>query len=252
MMLLYRGPAGLGTLNRRRVWAITRKELRDFRRNRTVLVAIAIYPIVFLVQPMIAIFGSSAAAAGYLQHGNELLYLLGIPILVPAALAAHSITGERQQGSLEPVLTTPITREEFILGKALAAFLPSIVIAYLVYGLFLIAVGLFAQPAISAAVYQSQTIVVQVVYAPLLAAATTWIGLAISTRSSDARVAQQLSLLGSLPLLIATVLVAFDIIHATTGLFVALGVVLAVADAQGWRFVAPMFDRERLITGTRS
>lgn len=252
MILISRGVSGLAALNRRRVWAITRKELREYRRNRSVIVAIAIYPIVFLIQPMIAIFTSSAAAAGYLQHSNELLYLLGIPILVPATLAAHAITGERQQGSLEPVLTTPIRREEFILGKALAAMLPSIAIAYLVYAVFLVAAGVFAQPAIASAIYQSQTIIVQVVYTPLLAAAATWIGLAISTRTSDTRVAQQLSILGSLPLLIATVLVAFDFIHATTSLFVLVGVVLAVADAQGWRFVAPMFDRERLITGTRS
>ena len=251
MILLSRGVSRLATLNRRRVWAITRKELREYRRNRSVLVAVAILPIVFLVQPMIALFTSSAAAAGYLQHSNELLYLLGIPILVPATLAAHAITGERQQGSLEPVLTTPIRREELILGKALAAILPSIVIAYAVYVIFLVAVGLFAQPAISAAIYQSQTIIVQIVYTPLLAAATTWVGLAISTRTSDARVAQQLSILGSLPLLIVVVIVAFDIVHPTTALFVAAGAILAVADIQGWRFVAPMFDRERLITATR-
>jgi ABC-type transport system involved in multi-copper enzyme maturation permease subunit len=251
MILLYRGVTGFGTLNRQRVWAITRKELREYRRNRSILVAVAIFPFIFMVQPMIAIFSSAAAAAGYLQHSNELLYLLGIPILVPATLAAHAITGERAQGSLEPVLTTPIRREELILGKALAAALPSIVIAYIVYAIFLALAGLFAQPAIAAAIYQSQTLIVQVVYTPLLAAATTWIGLAISTRTSDARVAQQLSILGSLPLLIATVLVAFDIIHATTTMFVAAGAVLLAADVQGWRFVAPMFDRERLISGGR-
>jgi ABC-type Na+ efflux pump permease subunit len=251
MILLYRGVSGLGALNRRRIWAMTRKELREYRRNRNVLVAIAIYPLVFLVQPMISIFSSAAAGAGYLQHSNELLYLLGVPILVPATLAAQAITAERQQGSLEPVLTTPITREELILAKALAALVPSVIVAYLVYAIFLVAAGVFAQPAISAAIYQSQTIIVQIVYTPLLAAATTWIGLAISTRSSDARVAQQLSILGSLPLLVVTVLVAFDFIHATASLFVIIGVVLAVADAQGWRLVAPMFDRERLISGSR-
>ncbi|HET7181302.1 MAG TPA: ABC transporter permease subunit [Candidatus Limnocylindrales bacterium] len=252
MILLSRGLSGLRTVNRRRVWAITRKELREYRRNRSVLVAIAIYPVVFLLQPMIAIFGSSAAAAGYLQHSNELLYLLGIPILVPATLAAHAITGERQQGSLEPVLTTPITREELIVGKALAALLPSIAIAYLVYVIFLVAVGVFAQPAISAAIYQSQTLIVQLVYTPLLAAATTWIGLAISTRTADARVAQQLSILGSLPLLLGAVVLAFDVVHATPTMFVVIGAVLVAIDTQGWRIVAPMFDRERLVTGTRS
>jgi len=35
-------------------------------------------------------------------------------------------------------------------------------------------------------------------------------------------------------------------------MFVAAGAILAAADIQGWRFVAPMFDREKLIAGTRS
>jgi ABC-2 type transport system permease protein len=150
------------------------------------------------------------------------------------------------------MLTTPITREELIIGKALAALLPSVAIAYVIYAFFLIAAGLFAQPAISAAIYQSQTLIVQVVYTPLLAAASTWIGLAISTRTADPRVAQQLSMLGSIPLLFGAVALAFDLIHVTPGLLLAIGVVLAVVDAQGWRVVAPMFDRERLITGTRA
>ena len=252
MIMLARGLSGAATLNRRRVWAITRKELREYRRNRSVMVAIAIFPIVFLIQPLFSIFLAPAASAGILKNGHEMLYLLGVPILVPATLAAYAVTGERQQGSLEPVLTTPIRREEFILGKALAALLPSVVIAYLVYALFLIAVGLFAQPAIATAIFQGQDVIVQLVYTPLLAAATTWIGLAISSRSADPRVAQQLSILGSLPLLLGAVLLTFDIVHVTTGLLVIIGAVLAAADVQGWRLVAPMFDRERLITGTRS
>jgi ABC-type Na+ efflux pump permease subunit len=252
MILLARGVSGARDLNWRRIWAITRKEFREYRRNRSVLLAIGIFPIIFLIQPLVSIFLSPASAAGVLQRGNELLYLLGIPILIPATLAAYAITGERQQGSLEPVLTTPIRREEIIVGKALAALGPSIAIAYVVYVLFLIAVGLFANPAVAAAIYQGPDVIVQIVYTPLLATATTWIGLAISTRTSDARVAQQLSIFGSLPLFVGTIVLAFDIIHVTTGLLVIIGVVLAGADMQGWRIVAPMFDRERLITGTRS
>jgi ABC-type Na+ efflux pump permease subunit len=252
MITIVRGIRSAGTLNRRRVWAIARKELREYRRNRQVLMTMAIFPFVFLIQPLISIVVAPGAASGALRHSNELLYLLGIPVLVPATLAAHAVAGERQQGSLEPVLTTPITREEFISGKAVAVMIPAIVIAFVVYAVFLVAVVVFAQPAISAAVLQGQDLIVQVIYTPLLAAAATWIGLAISTRSSDTRVAQQLSIFGSLPLLIGAIVLAFDVIHVTTSLLVLIGVVIAVFDLQAWRIVAPMFDRERLITGTRS
>jgi ABC-2 type transport system permease protein len=166
-------------------------------------------------------------------------------------LAAYAVAGERQQGSLEPVLTTPIPREEFLLGKALAALLPAVAIAYGVYAIFLACVLLFAQPAVAAAVLQAPDIVAQVILTPLLAGWSIWVGIAISARSSDVRVAQQLGLLANLPVVLVTSLIAFDVIHPTLGLAAGCGAVLLIADTMGWRIVAPMFDRERLITGTR-
>jgi ABC-2 type transport system permease protein len=68
---------------------------------------------------------------------------------------------------------------------------------------------------------------------------------------SDVRAAQQLSVLGSLPLIAVTSLIAFDVIHPTLGLALALGAGLIVIDRLGWRVVSAMFDRERLITSTR-
>jgi ABC-type Na+ efflux pump permease subunit len=251
MILIARGFRAAGGLHWRRVLAITRKELREYRRNRSVISAMAIYPLVFLAQPLISLFAAPPEAAGALRHTHELLYMLGVPILVPATLAAYAITGERQQGSLEPVLTTPISREEFILGKGIAIWLPAVVVAFVVYAIFLGAVALSGKSDILSAILEGPDILVQVVYTPLLAALATWIGLAISTRVSDVRVAQQLSVLGNLPLLAGAILLAFGIVEATTGVLVVIGVVLLVADLQAWRFVAPMFDRERLITASR-
>ena len=85
---------------------------------------------------------------------------------------------------------------------------------------------------------------------PLLAGFSIWVGIAISARSSDVRVAQQLSLLADVPVVIVTSLIAFDVIHLTPALAVGLTVALVIADVFGWRIVAPMFDRERLITGS--
>jgi ABC-2 type transport system permease protein len=251
VILIARGFRSAGDLHWRRVGAIARKEAREYRRNRSVLSAMAIYPIVFLVQPLIALFNAPPEAAGAIRHTHELLYMLGVPILMPATLSAYAITGERQQGSLEPVLTTPIRREEFILGKGLAVWLPAVVAAFIVYAIFLGVVALSGKPDILSAILGGPDLIVQLVYTPLLAALSTWIGLAISTRAGDVRVAQQLSILGSLPLLAGAIVLAFGIVEVTTGLPVVVGVVLLVADLQAWRFVAPLFDRERLITGSR-
>jgi ABC-2 type transport system permease protein len=238
-------------ISRRRVRAIFRKELREYRRNGNIIAAMVILPLIFLIQPLVVVFALPASAAAGLSHEHLLLYMLAIPALVPATLAAYAVVGERQQGTLEPVLTTPIRREEFLLGKALAALVPSVVIAYAVYAFFLTCVGLFARPAVASALIRGPELLAQLLFTPLLAGWSIWVGIAISARASDVRVAQQLGTVASLPTAVVTSLIAFDVIHATLGLALGLAAALLVLGGLGWRIVSATFDRERLITGTR-
>jgi ABC-type Na+ efflux pump permease subunit len=235
-----------------RVRSIFRKELREYRRNRAIVISMGVIPLVFLIQPLIQIFNLPAASAGTLLHKHPLLYMLGIPALTPALIAAASVVGERQQGTLEPVLTTPIRREELILGKALAVLAPALAVSYVVFGLAVASIELFAQAPVSSAVLSGPVLLVQLLFTPLLATWSIWVAMAISARSSDFRAAQQLSTLASLPSVIVIALISFDVIHATRGLALGLGVLLLVLDRLGWRVVSALFDRERLVTGIRS
>jgi len=235
----------------RRVRAIFRKELREYRRTRALIVAMAIFPLIFTIQPFVAVLALAASASSSLAHEHVLLYLLGIPTLVPIFIAAYAVAGERQQGTLEPALTTPIRREELLLGKALAALVPSLVVAYAVYVIFLALVGLFAQAGIASALIQGPDLLAQVLFTPLLAAWSIWVGIAVSTRSSDVRVAQQLGVLASLPPIFVVVLIAVNVIPVTLTLAAGCAAALLVLDILGWRMTSRLFDRERLITGTR-
>jgi ABC-2 type transport system permease protein len=239
------------SINRRRVRAIFRKELQEFRRNRSLVVGMSIVPVIFSIQPLITVFTLNTAASAPLRHEHVLLYLLAIPALVPSLVGAYSVVGERQQGTLEPVLTTPIRREELLLGKALAAFVPSVVVAYVVYGLFLLCVELFAVPAVATALIRPSDLLAQLVFTPLLAGWSIWLSIFISSRASDVRVAQQFATLASLPSIAVTTLLALNAITASFPLAVVGVVVLLLLNRLGWRLVSASFDRERLITGTR-
>ena len=235
-----------------RIRAIFRKELREYRRNRTIVITMAIVPLVFLIEPLVQIFNLPAASAGTLLHKHPLLYMLGIPALVPSLIAAASVVGERQQGTLEPVLTTPIRREEFILGKALAVLAPALAVSYVVFGLAVASIEVFAQAPVASAVVRGPDLLAQILFTPLVATWSIWISMAISAGTSDFRVAQQLSTLASLPTVIVVALISFDVIRATLGLAIGLAAALLLLDRLGWRVVSALFDRERLITGTRS
>lgn len=239
------------SIDRGRVRAVYRKELREYRRNGNVMYAMVVLPVVFLIQPVIEIFTIPSSASSLLRHQHSMVYLLAIPALVPGALSSYAVVGERLQGTLEPLLTTPIRREELLLAKALAAFVPSVVISYVVSALYVAVVELFARPGIAPALLHGPELVAQAVFTPLLAAWSIWVGIAVSARCNDPRTASQLSVLASLPAVAVTSLVAFAVIPATTRVAVAFAVGLVILDRVGWRLAAATFDRERLITSTR-
>jgi ABC-type transport system involved in multi-copper enzyme maturation permease subunit len=239
------------SLSRRRVRAILRKELREYRRSGAIVGAMVILPVVFIIPPLIQIFALPASASDALQGADVLLYMLGIPALVPAALAAYAVVGERQQGTLEPLLTTPLRREEFLLGKALASLIPSLAISYIVYAAVLVAVEVLAARAVAEALLQVPEILAQLVFTPLVASVSIWIGMAISTRSSDPRTAQQLGTVAGLPTVAVAALIAYNVIHPTVGIAIGFGVFLVLLNAVSWRLVSALLDRERLIIGTK-
>jgi len=242
------------SFSRRRIAAITVKELRDYRHNRFVIGTMAFLPLIFVAAPVVQLLTVSASVGSSKldsRVGLSLLYMLLIPAFLPSTLAAYAVVGEREQGTLEPVLITPISREEFLVGKALAVAGPTITIAYAIFGIFLAAAKLFANPVVASAVFAGSHILVQLLFTPLLAGWSIWVGIAISARSSDIRVAQQLSILASLPPLAIIALMQFKVITPSTGLALALAAALLIIDGLGWRAVAAIFDRERLLTGRR-
>jgi len=144
----------------------------------------------------------------------------------------------------EPAGTSPLVTRSLT-----APLVPSLAIAYAMYAGFVICTKLFAQPAVASVVLHWPYVIAQVLFTPLIIMWSIWVGIAISTRSSDVRVAQQLGALG-LPVLLVAYLISFNVIHMTLGLALGIAVVLLVLDGLGWRFVAAAFDRERLITNT--
>lgn len=105
----------------RPIWVLARKEFRDRIRNRWVLAIGAVFTTFALV---IAYFGAAQQGAiGF--HGIEVtiaslvslvIYLLP---LIALLLGFDAIVGERERGSLDLLLTMPITRLEALGGKFL-------------------------------------------------------------------------------------------------------------------------------------
>jgi ABC-2 type transport system permease protein len=94
-------------------------------------------------------------------------------------------------------------------------------------------------------------VLVQVLFTPLLALFSIWVALAISTRLGDVRAAQQLAAITGMPALVLAYLIAFNVIPASVGLTLGVGAALLILDGLAWRLVSALFDRERLIAGSK-
>lgn len=236
-----------------RIRAVMRKEFREYRRNRFIIYTMGTLPLVFTALPVISLFSISSTAPPVVvrtQVAVTLLLLLVIPVVLPATIAAYSVIGERDQGTLEPLLTTPISREEFLLGKSLAATIPTVAVAYVFFIVLVVAIRYGASSYVAYEVWQPSWFLAELLFAPLLAVWSVWVGTAISARSSDVRVAQQLGTLASLPALVLPLLMSLRIFKPSATVAISIAVVLAIIDVGAWRIVSKMFDRERLITGT--
>ncbi len=237
--------------SRLRILTIVHKEFREYRRNRSILSTALVMPAIFTILPiaqLLAIAHSAPLSALHSLAETADLMMLLVPLTLPSAIAAYAVIGERDQGTLEPLLTTPISSRELILGKALAAILPSTLIAYLIAIVFAVAVRIDGNGAIVSIVWEPTRILAQVVFVPLLATWSTWVAIAVSARSSDVRVAQQLSGLAGLPMVGLTSLFTFRVLTPNLQFAIVVAVLLFVIDRLAWRVVSAMFDRERLIS----
>jgi ABC-2 type transport system permease protein len=236
-----------------RLGAVLLKELREYRRSPFIFGTMAVLPLIFLVEPIIIIFRLGASvphAAVDKSVGATFLLLLITPVLIPAVLAAYTVVGEREQGTLEPLLTTPVRREELLLGKALGIVAPAVALSYVVFAIVELSAHLFASNAeVVTALSQGPHVLAELLFAPLLASWSIWVGIGISTRASEVRVAQQLGTLASVPPLAVVALVSFNVFTPSFTISLAFALGLLVADIVMWRIVSAMFDRERLIVG---
>ncbi len=238
-----------------RVLVVIRKEFREYRRNRFILVTMAALPVVLLLILAGETFAlPEGVSAEVLRRpvGEALLFLQLIPVMLPTTIAAYAVIGEREQRTLETVLTTPVTDGELLAGKAIAAVVPAVAISWLLFGVYVGLAEIFAPQVVVSQIWTVDQAVAMALLAPALAGFSIVIGILVSLRSSDFRVAQQLAVLASAPVIGFVALITFRVLNPSVGLYAAAAAVVFLTDAACWRLGLRLFSRERLLTVRRT
>jgi ABC-2 type transport system permease protein len=72
-------------------------------------------------------------------------FLIGT-VFLSNSLASYSLVGEKVEKSLEPLLATPTSDDEILMGKTLAAFVPTIAATFLGATAFMALVDALSAP----------------------------------------------------------------------------------------------------------
>ncbi len=263
----------------RKHWLIAAKDLKELLANRMVLLPIILVPVVLCVvlpavlltvglrsntllvtgaQFIEGLLPSYPVPEAFATLTERMLYVfcnytiiplfMVIPIIVSSTIAAHAIAGEKERGTLETLLYTPITNRQFFLGKLMSAFLPALLVSILSFALY------FATANVLYVAMRGVMIIRSWVWLPamlLINPAASLLGLGVtllvSLRSKTYLQAQQGSALVVLPCVMLIVVQMTGLV-VFSPLFIALfGAVLLAVDYLIIVRVGPRFERERII-----
>ena len=249
-----------------RLWKsliVTKKDLSVFRKNKYVLYSLIAMPIILgVVLPIIFIFVLNAEiTSGALSHEQSLaaagqivdlatMYFVLIPAILPSIIASYSFVGEKIEKSLEPLLATPTTDGELLLGKSLASFIPCMVVTYVgaaISAIIIDAWSLTTSQIGTILIPNPYWLMVIGVIAPLACIMSVEANIIVSSKVNDIRAAQQLGGLIVLPLVF---LVIFASTSAQLSTIITLVVIaaLAVADIALFYLSKAAFQREEILT----
>jgi ABC-2 type transport system permease protein len=257
-----------------KIKTIVFKEWAEVFKNRMVLFTVAFLPLILTALPLgtLAAINSSEVDAAevdappdeffgdlclglsemdctnvYMLNIYTLMFMM-LPVVIPASIASYSIVGEKTARSLEPILATPITTFELLTGKAIAAATPAIVATWGAFAIYVVGVRLMVSDLIFGYLVAPMWLIAIFVVGPLLTLMAVSTAIMVSSRVSDPRVAEQLSAVVILPLLMLIIGQSAGFILVDQRVIVIMGVVVAVVDAVLFYFSVKIFQREAILT----
>lgn len=256
----------------KKAWIVFRKEWYEILKNKLIVYTILVPPILLAVIPLVMMYlmrsepvdpkdlqmyAQFVAAMPWLTAEEVVMYVLlnqfvlmflMMPVIIPVTIAAFSIIGEKEQKSLEPLLATPIRVTELLAGKTMAAVVPALLTTWIAFAIFIVGAYFLATPALLRALLTPMWFLAFFIMAPLFCILSVAIGVVISSKVNDTRVAQQLGGLIVLPVVALAMLQTFGKVLYTTQTFVSACVVLAVIDGLIIRYGSKFFQRETILT----
>jgi ABC-2 type transport system permease protein len=262
---------------------VFRKDWREVGRNWEVLTPIVLVPLLFsVVIPLIAVYapgnvntGSSPelliesimrGAPNYVREmlagfteDQQLTYVLMvymfapffllIPVMASSVIASDSFAGEKERKTIEALLATPLTDGELLLGKMIAAFVPSMAVTIMSFIAYTVVVDLGTYDRFGALLLPTlEWGLLIFLMTPALSLAAIGLTVLISSRVKGFKEAQQISVVLIIPIIGLFIGQGTGVLILGPPMILMLTAVLAFFDIFIFRFSVLLFKREKVLT----
>ncbi len=256
-----------------RAYAVFWKDILDLRKNRALLGSMLVMPVMLILVPAGVVYSylhtdesllratATFYDSAFSATANARLFLIDrtltdwfgiylvMPVFVPILISSQAIAGEKERRTLEPLLASPVSAIELVVGKSLASLVPAVAITWIAFLVLCAAIDAVVwKPMHMLILPNSMWLFGVSVIAPLFAFFGNGIAVLISARVPDARTAQQIAGLFVLPLVGLVGVQVAGFLHAGTAYYAMQGAVVLVADVLLVFLTVRLFDRERLIS----
>jgi ABC-2 type transport system permease protein len=233
------------------VWQVFVKDMQELSKNRYVFYSMLFLPVLLVAISIFNIYSAvtsdSPASTVSLLVTTFSTIIIFIPAIISVLIGATSVVIEKNNRSLEPLLATPITDAELLVGKALTPFVPAIILGLLAYGVIIPAVDYLTYPIFGAYVLPTHMMLYQMfVLTPLVGLFGTFVALFISTKIKDVRGAQQVSMLTVMPLFVILIIGSLSL-ASTFDLLIVVTLVLILAVVGFAMLTIKQFNRESIL-----
>lgn len=239
-------------------WSVASKDFETFKRRKGIIYATIAFPLgIALGFPGIvaaiayaypSTSSASAASISSFLNAFSFWFVIGAASL-PSGIASYSVAGEKIQKSLEPLLATPMTDSEILLGKSIACFVPPMVSIWVSSVIYMASMDALTRPWLGYLYYPNWSFAtVLLLLAPLASVLTIELTVILSARANDVRSVQQFTGVLFFPFIIIYVMTEIDVIQLNvTNLLIMSGMFL-VADILLFYLSTATFKREEILT----
>lgn len=186
-------------------------------------------------------------AAFFLANYLLAPFFLLIPVMAASTISADSFAGEKERGTLESLLFSPISVDVLFIGKVLASFLPAIGLTWLTFLLTVINVNAVGWSGMGGLFFPTLNwLPLMLLVIPLLSLATIFLNVFISARVRTFQAAYQLGGIVILPVMGLVIGQVTGILFLSTTVIILIAVGLVILNVIMLLMLRSFLDRPAL------